>query len=420
MERSFILRIKKYSVTETALGALVLLPFLVGILPGYAMYACDILWAGLLVLFLSKRMIAGKEMRFCAVILSVFILYTLALYLFHLYSPLYYLWGIRNNFRFYAAFVAFGGFVTTEQAGGILKLFDILFWCNAVISLVQFFFFDISGDSLGGIFGSFAGGNSYTVIFFCIVLAFSALSYLTESSSAGAFFAKYAATVIVSALAELKFMFAVFGVITLLALLLTRATPRKLFLVILTAIAVTFGSALVAQMFSVDTDWFTIRWMLDTLTDESGYTSSGDLNRLTAITEINETIFASPWQRLFGMGLGNCDTASYDILVTPFFNEYGNLHYTWISYAFMYLETGYMGLLFYFGFFVFVYFSAARIGKVCSEDDLLYCNAAKIMAVVCAILAFYNSSLRTEAAYMAYFVLALPFAVKRKVLDLQI
>lgn len=419
MERSFILKIKKYSVTETALGALVLLPFLVGILPGYAMYACDILWAGLLVLFLSKRVIVGKELRFCAAILSAFILYTLASYLFHLYSPLYYLWGVRNNFRFYAAFLAFSGFVTTEQVGGILKLFDILFWCNAAISLVQFFFFDISGDALGGIFGSFEGCNSYTVIFFCIVLSVSALSYLTERSSAGAFFAKYAAMVIVSALAELKFMFAVFAVITLLALLFIKTTPRKLFLIIVTAIAVTFGSALVAQMFSVDTDWFTLRWMIDTLTDESGYTSSGDLNRLTAIPEINGEIFKSSWQRLFGMGLGSCDTASYDILVTPFYKEYGGLHYTWISYAFMYLETGYIGLLMYFGFFVFVYFSAAGIGKVCSEDDLIYCNAAKIMSVVCAILAFYNSSLRTEAAYMAYFVLALPFAVKRKYIPRQ-
>ena len=46
---------------EMALGALILLPFFIGILPDFAMYVCDILWAGLLVLFLSKRVIEGVK-----------------------------------------------------------------------------------------------------------------------------------------------------------------------------------------------------------------------------------------------------------------------------------------------------------------------------------------------------------------------
>ena len=39
----------------------------------------------------------------------------------------------------------------------------------------------------------------------------------------------------------------------------------------------------------------------------------------------------------------------------------------------------------------------------------LFCRIGMIMSVVCFILVFYNSSLRTEIAYMAFFSLSLPF-----------
>ena len=43
-----------------------------------------------------------------------------------------------------------------------------------------------------------------------------------------------------------------------------------------------------------------------------------------------------------------------------------------------------------------------------------YCRISKIMAVCCSIIAVYNSSLRGESGYMAYFVMAIPFALARE------
>jgi hypothetical protein len=43
----------------------------------------------------------------------------------------------------------------------------------------------------------------------------------------------------------------------------------------------------------------------------------------------------------------------------------------------------------------------------------IYSQLAKIMAVMSLIMIFYNSALRTEAGYIMYFVLALPF-IRRK------
>ena len=78
------------------------------------------------------------------------------------------------------------------------------------------------------------------------------------------------------------------------------------------------------------------------------------------------------------------------------------------SSAFLVLETGIIGLLLYISFFVAVYFGATKrqkLGKAAVE----HCQIARILAFVCIFLLIYNVSLRTEAAYMMFFVLALPF-----------
>ena len=89
------------------------------------------------------------------------------------------------------------------------------------------------------------------------------------------------------------------------------------------------------------------------------------------------------------------------------------MHYTWMSYATMYLECGWIGLIFYFGFFVLVYFKVLKIERNCSAGWKGYCRITRIVAVLCLIISVYNSSLRTEAGYMAYFVLAVPFAITK-------
>ena len=134
---------------------------------------------------------------------------------------------------------------------------------------------------------------------------------------------------------------------------------------------------------------------------------------MNAIPVINELWLTNGWKQIFGFGLGNCDTSGFAIVNTPFFERFGDLHYTWLSYAMMYLECGWIGLIFYFGFFVLVYFKIRRIEKNCIPTVKAYCRIARIMAVLCVVISVYNSSLRTEAGYMAYFVLAVPFAAAK-------
>lgn len=416
-----VLRIKNRSLPEWLTIFIVLFPFasatliqLVG-LPYAVSYSVDLAWMLLFVLGVLPTC-RKKKLRVSSAGLWIilFAVYTLLAYLILWQSPLYYLWGLRNNFRYYVAFFAVAAYMRAEDAGNCFRIFDGLFFLNFVVTLIQYYFLDYSGDYLGGIFGVEQGCNGTTIIFFCIVITKSIIWYFEKKESFLQCGSKCICALFVAALAELKFFYLAFVIILILSLLFTEFTWRKLLLMLTAFVGVSVGTALLAQLFSGDTDWFTLQWMYKLVASDRGYTSADDLNRLTAIPMINELWLKNWGQRLFGLGLGNCDTSGFAFLDTPFFQANGHMHYTWLSYAFWYLECGAIGLAFYWGFFALLYFKIRRIEKSAEGDLVSCCRVARIMAALCVVLSIYNSSLRTEAGYMAYFVLAVPFSQYRQ------
>lgn len=416
MRQRPVIRIKKSPQPQRLLGLLMVLPFLLGTLtellylPDGIRYVLDGAWLWLLVWMLrfSKKLgrtSAWRQARW----VTAFAVYTLAAYLPRWQSGLYYLWGFRNNFRFYIAFFAFTACLTEEDGEGYFRKLDKLFWFNAVVSLAQYFLLGKSGDYLGGLFGCEQGCNAYTNLFFVLVVTRSLVLFLDNREGWGSCIAKCGTALLVAALAELKFFFIEFGLIALLAVCLSGFTWRKVWVILGAVVGMVAGAVLLAALFPEFASWFSVEWLLDAAGSDRGYTSSGDLNRLNCITMINQWFFHSPGLRLFGLGMGNCDTSAYDFLNTPFFQLFSSIHYTWMSTSFWYLEGGYVGLIFFFGFFVSVYLAAGRLERRREGLGKVHCRVARILAVVCCAIAVYNASLRTEAAYMAYFVLALPF-----------
>lgn len=398
---------------------LVVLPFFLAFLqdllhlPDLVRYILDVAWFGLFLFQLRNRRQPIRALRPLILWVVLFLVYTAMVYVVQYQSILYYLWGVRNNFRFYAAFFAFAAFLTQEDAKAYLKLFDTLFWVNFAVSLVQYFFLGFSWDHLGGLFGVESGCNAYSTLFFTIVVAKSVLSYLEGEEKAWPCLLKCGASLYLSALAEVKFFYVAFVLVLGLALVFTAFSWKKLLLILGGSLGLALATTLVGQMFDHGQDWFNLEYLLEIVTSDKGYTSSGDLNRFTAMGQINELWLEGPGQRLVGLGLGNCDFAGFDFLVTPFYEANGHMHYTWMSHAFLYLETGNLGLLFYGGFFVLVFFKAWKMEKQSRGFAVTCCRLARILAVCCPLIAVYNSSLRMESGYMVYFVLALPFVVAR-------
>jgi len=400
---------------------LIIFPFLFGTLnellelPWSLRYLMDLAWLVLIPLLMLNSL-RLRKVKGLVIWITAFLAYTLIAYLLQYQTILYYLWGFRNNFRMYAAFLAFAAFLTPEDADSYLDLFDKLFWVNVAVALIQFLGFGLRQDYLGGIFGT-AGTNGYTNIFFVLVLTRSVVLYLEKKETTWVCASKWAAAFLVAALAELKFFFVEAVIIIAMAMVLTRFTWRKFWVVVGGLCAMVVAIQLLSIIFPEFSGWFSLATMLESATSDKGYTYAGDLNRLTAISRINELWLTRWWERLFGLGLGNCDTASYDLLNTPFYVANGDMHYTWMSHSFMYLECGWIGLLFLFGFFGVVFLRAWMMSKDKQGAMGTYGRMVMIVSALCALIAVYNGSLRTEAGYMMYFFLALPFVYQKSSTD---
>ena len=416
MNTKISIKLKKRTQAGYLIWFLFIMPFAFGLLmellplPGIVKYTLDVAWLFLLVLLVinSKRGYEEKSTTVLLFWIIGFLIVSLIVYILNYQSILYYLWGVRNNFRFYVLFFAVSAFLTTEDIDDYLNLFDKLFWVNAVVCLIQYFLLGYKGDFLGGLFGNQQGCNSYANIFFIIVVTKSIIYYLNNKESLFNCASKCIAVLILASMTELKFFFVEFALIIIVSVFVTEFTWKKILIVSGGMVGLVFGIWLVGFIFPFFADFFTLETMLETATNEQGYTMSGTLNRLTAIGTISDKFFDSLSDNLFGFGLGNCETANYDILTTPFFLNYYKLGYTWFSTAFLFLEMGYFGLFFYFMFFIFVVFFANKIKKR-NPNKKIYCQISMIMAISCILIAVYNSSLRMESGYMAFFALAMPF-----------
>ena len=370
-------------------------------------YIVDAIYIFLVALIIFHKQVIVKKSIVPFVILTVaFLLYTFITYLFNFQSPLYYLWGVRNNFRMYIAFILFATFLDEENVNSTLKILDVIFWINFLIVLFQYSFLGYSQDFLGGIFGVQKGCNGHSIVFLSIVIIRSMLLFMNGKESSLYCFLKCAAALLIGALAELKFLFVIFIFVLVVASIITSFSWRKFLLIFVASIFVMIGSTLLVTLFGFE-DFLTIEniWKVAT---QDNYANAEDMNRFSAIPTISERFLTSVPSRLFGMGLGNCDTSTLSIFNTEFYQNYVDLHYSVFSISFLFLEIGFIGLAFFVLFFVFSFIYSVKMLKR-QTGNILFNQMAIIMSLLSVLLMFYNSSLRTEAGYMVYFVLALPY-----------
>lgn len=361
----------------------------------------------MLVLSLGRTKIRVKKSVMPTLRIALgFFFYCLLVYLFEYQSAAYFLWGFRNIFRFYIAFFVFIAYLDEGDVEAWFKIMDILFWVNAGLSLLQFFLLGIKGDFLGGIFGIQGASNGFTLCLMTVVIGRSLLETFEGKESFLKSMLKCTASIMVAAMAEMKFYYFVFIFLLLGAAALTNFSVKKMAYVVLAVAAIIVGAMLLVEWFGFQ-GFLSLEGLWESAT-KNNYSSQGDINRLSAIPTLSRRLAMNPAQQLFGFGLGNCDASAFPVCNTPFFQRYGHLHYTWFASAMLFLETGILGLVLYISFFV-VCFAQAYKSYKSKTGNRRYSQLSVLVSVLCLVLTAYNSSLRIEAGYMMYFILALPF-----------
>lgn len=408
-----VLHFKKKSQNEWVILFILMLTLLYGIIDlvnvSALKYTMDIAWVFLLVtLALNQFRIPNKELKASFRCIWIFLVLTWVGFIISGGPIKYYLWGFRNNFRFFVFFLACVKFLDAEDIDGYLRLMNKLFYLHFAVAMIQYYVLGLEQDLLGGIFGTQEGNNGPSLMFMLIVLTHSMLSYVAKREKLVAFAVKGIMAIIIAAFSELKVFFVLYIFIMALSFLLTNFTFKKLLAVVLAIGGIVVGVGLLEKVFPNWAGWFTWESLMEIGSSTDGYTGKGDLNRLTAIPTVWNG-FLNTWpKRLLGYGLGNCDNASFSFLTSPFYERYNHLHYHWFSSAFTLLETGLLGFGVYILFFVTTFWGAVKRKKNKAADNI-HCQLAMVMSIISVVLIIYNHSMRTEAGYMMYFILALPF-----------
>lgn len=407
------LHIKKRSVQEWMALLVLVLPFTFALLievfrlPGIIKFSIEFLLLCFCVLFIKKKYVfIDKKLKPFITIVLLYFLYTLISYLFHFQSPLFYIWGTRNTFSFYIAFFAFIAYLNEDDVDTCFKFLDIVFWINFVCAVFQYYVLGVKQDYLGGVFGTAIGSNGYTMALLCIVTIYTLLSNFNGTQTAWYCTIKCIAALVVATLAEMKFFYFVFIIVLIIASIVTKFSLRKFWIIILSIIGVAVGSVLLTSIYGFE-GFFSLEGLIEYATKEN-YSSTRDLNRLSAIFTLSDTILTTPTQRLFGMGIGNCDVSDVHIFHSTFHQTHSYLHYEWFASVMVFIETGIVGLTLFLSFFIGCFIFSIKQFKT-NPSNKLFSQMGIAMSVMCIILSFYNASLRIYSAYMIYFVLALPF-----------
>lgn len=406
--------IKKRPVSEWLVAFIFFLPIAQAFLaefiglPDAIKFLADVALVFLLIkiFLISGEVQVGKPFHPFLVLIGIFLAYTVITYFFNYQSIFYFVWGFRNCFRFYLAFIAYVLFVKWEDAQRWLKILDWLYVLNFFVLLAQFFM-GYRQDFLGGIFGVQKGCNGALLMFFVVVITRSVLKFMRNEGSTAKCIIFSFMGLLCAALAELKFFFVLFIIIVIMAAVMTKSSVKKTLFFIVGAVMIIIFSTVLSVMYDEFAGFLSIGNLWDALLNPN-YATKEDVGRLTAIPVISERFLTGFFDKLIGMGLGNADSSSLAIFNTPFFDMYNSIHYAFFSYSFLYLETGILGLILYATFFIISFVVALKLYKAKSADEMT-CQLTMIFSIMCIAFMFYNIALKSElAAYLAFFVLALP------------
>ncbi|MBR0092455.1 MAG: hypothetical protein IJP92_12230 [Lachnospiraceae bacterium] len=327
-------------------------------------------------------------------------------------SPLLICWGLRNQIR-YIVFFAYG--ICYLDDCGFAKVKKWLYrleYVNYIFVIVEYYALGIQQDYIGGIFGM-DGENALNGILNCylvILMAFHISDWMRNKRGIVQMLASAVMSLHIAVLAELKFYF--IELILFLALYITwvlivekryALILRIVVIGLVTMMGLSIAAKQLIKLYPFWENYFSIEKIIQDNSKESGYTNSGDINRLTAIQTINDKFFDyNLGLMLLGFGIGAVEfSEGHDNLTSKFYKKNIDTHYHYFSISFIYLEAGIVGLLLYLFSMGSVVLRSVKMGK--SRCDEIRHSFSFMTAILSCCLVLYNQSLRTIAAYLMFF-----------------
>lgn len=311
------------------------------------------------------------------------------------------IWATRNTYRFFVFFWACIYYLDKEDLSNIFETLYWLQWINVFLVVYQFSVLKLMQDDLGGIFGH--GGTSGLLIYSVFLLAYAVSKYISGEYSLFRVLFVLITTSVISVLAEIRVFF-VFAIIILVAnILLNKGLGRKIGILLGAIILFVLAVQLYNNLFPY------VSLSINALLKEGSSTGGGyNISRLNAFNEINDIFFKDNVIRnCFGFGFGNCEYSNIALFCSRFYEQYGRYNYRWFAHQWIFLETGYAGVITYILIMIANSFYSIKRYRYCVSENRSWYLICIIMSVACLLSFFYNSLLKADFGYIAFFAMAI-------------
>lgn len=379
-------------------------------IPSLANYVTDLITLVLVLLMLkcSHGIIKKSSQLFVA---SLFVIVVVVSYVGNDYSVGLLIWGARNLFRFYFFFFACIYFLEVKDFDSIMDGLKKMFWINIILITYQKWGLNYIGDACSGLYslGNISGGNGSVNILMCVVVCYVLAEHAERKITTRTLMKYIIAALTVAAFIELKFFFVEMIIIVALYVGVQRKSIKTLIFLIVFVVVLIFGMDLLQKINPSFAGIFQIEAMIN---DSMQYGVSEKVGRLSGMSTMLENYLLTPFQKLFGIGLGNADySANFDIFTSSFYRQHNELAYYFFMSAWMMVETGILGTVTYLSMFVL---AICKSWRMCSTRDF-HAYAAFMFSVSALLQYFYNQMLRIETSgYLLQLTLALIFIVQKE------
>ncbi len=368
----------------------------------------------LLIPFLIKKYHKNKRilsMRSLVGSVTILLLFDIVMFMVRGESILLLIWGLRNQYRFLIFLIECATLLDRSDLPKLEKIFLNCFYVNIVAITIEFIF-GYKRDLLGGTFGLDHSCNGIVNIFICMIAAYAILGFLHKMMPAKKAIILLMGCFYWTSLAEIKAFYIEIVILTFVAICIVKGkSMKKMTLVLGGAFTLLASITLLIFIFPDQTQVFVRGGFLSYARNiNAGIHGFG---RMTAIPIINKTFFDNNiWLKLFGIGLGNGDMVDIGPLkyASDFYNSYVAYGYTTLYYAFVYVERGVVGIMWYL--WLFLYIIKKSYAALKRKEDIVV-NEFVIMCVVCFIIStVYGDVLKTSTGgFFAFLVMAIPYII---------
>ena len=253
--------------------------------------------------------------------------------------------GLRGQYLCFSIFFASVMVLTLSDYHKIMKCFFYYQIINVFLALYQYFILGLHRDWNNG---AFTGGMTQDI--FCGVLfLYYYNQYALKRCKTWKMVFVIVSCLFIAVVEEEKFIFLEIALIVGYKALISKKNFKNILVLVFCAVVVPYA---VDESGRINGDYSSTT-MRDTYSMYEYLTTPGTgfgLPRIGSSVVIQEMFFDNPVKSFVGLGAGACEKTEWSMVDTSFLQRHGMLAYYNFSFQIIFLQTGWLGVLFYLSF----------------------------------------------------------------------